>query len=145
MIRSLWSKIGGFLALLGIAVAGYVWIGQLIAPPHWCVLGERFNCAAVSQSQFGWVDGVFGLVGIPFFHISNALIAIPIFFLVGVGFFWFYRSVRWRLWLRALCGLSLVYALILLYLAIFTLGALCIFCLALDAIILGLVIASWKL
>src|SRR3989344_7564651 len=122
MARSFWVKLGSLLALTGLLVAGYLWVQQLFAPPHWCVLGERFNCSIVSQSQFGWMDGVFGLVGIPFFHISHALAVIPVFLFLGVGFFWLYRSARWVVWLRLVGTASLVYAALLLYLAIFTLG-----------------------
>ncbi len=124
----------GILASTAITVEKF----QLLENPNRgfiCDLNPVISCGSVMQTEqastFGFMNPIIGLVGFP------VVVVIGVALLAGAAF------RRW-FWIGMFAGLSLgvFFAYYLLYESIFTIGALCPYCLTVDVV---LTVAWWYL
>lgn len=128
-----------------------------------CNFGELLNCDVVNKGEYSTVDGVVNLVldnvlgghHYLYFPVPNAAVSVVVFLFFFGAAMRLYRGRSYfgmgeRMVVRVLgllIGLSWVYALILIYIEWRVLQSWCVFCLALDVVMLVIayaVISLWR-
>jgi len=136
---------------------------------EFCNLSEGFDCGIVNKSPYANVDGIFYLMTIdfgwdvPLFNLSDVnlffdlltsnaflgfLTLVFAFFLVRAnykkrGLFWIDKKGTLK-WLRIIFTFGVVYGGYLFLIQHSILKTYCIFCLALDAVLLTLLVTVWS-
>lgn len=128
---------------------------------RFCNFGKSFSCDIVNKGEYSTVDGVANLAlslvfGANFYlniPIPNSLISVMVF-----GFMFFvahnlqkkksFLGMREGALLKAMQGImvaSILYALFLIYIEAAVLYSWCLFCLALDAVMLVMAVAVFRM
>ena len=151
---SLWLMV---VSILGLLISLFL-LYQHYSPEEstFCNFGASFNCDIVNKGEYSNVDGVFNLMlrmmfgGYYYFDIPipNSLISVIVFiFIIGAAikirnnknYFGMNQKTIISV-LKVLMILSILYALFLVYIEYAILQFWCIFCLALDAVI---ILSTW--
>ena len=142
--------VASFLALLVSAYLLYTHYSSETS--SWCNLGESLNCDIVNKGEYSTIDGPLNLVLGTYLNIPvpNALVSILVFLIILAlavalrrGTSWYGLAPAQMLALvRSLLGLSILYALFLVYIEAYVLYTWCIVCLVLDAVIVVAAIAA---
>ena len=146
-------KLIAIFSILAVLISIYL-AYQHFAPEgsSWCNIGKYFSCDIVNKSEFSTIDGVFNLFLKIIFDrdfywylpIPNALISILIFLFILIGSIKLQHSNSYLFMqkhtfiniVRYIMISSIIYAAFLVYIEAQILKSWCIFCLALDALIL---------
>jgi len=135
-----------------------------------CTFGDSFNCGIVNKSPYANLDGIFYLLtldfGIPlpaslmtisdanvFFDLitSNAFLGfltlLFLLFLAKANYknqkFWFIEKNKTLKWLKGITLFGVIYGFYLFLIQHFILKTYCIFCIALDIVLITLLILVW--
>lgn len=128
---------------------------------RFCNFGKSFSCDIVNKGEYATVDGVLNLAlsmvfGANFYlniPIPNSLISVIVFGFLGFAAYHLQKKKKF-LGMREKTGIkvmrwiivaSILYALFLIYIEAAVLYSWCIFCLALDAVMVVMAIAVFKL
>lgn len=139
-----------FLAILDSIYLTYLHYSE---ESSFCDISASLNCDVVNRGEFSTLDGVinhfFGTyIVLP---IPNAVISIVVFLIIYLCLYLLYSGKRiFNIrqghilnFVKSLLIISIIYALILIYIEAFILYTFCILCLALDILIILTTIGVW--
>ena len=126
-----------------------------------CNFGESFSCDIVNKGEYSTIDGEINLImsmlfgGYYFIYlpIPNSIISFFIFLFITGGIIKLYKNKTYfgmkgeKIFkiIKILLVLSLIYALFLVYIEAAIIKSWCIFCLALDTLILIMVVTIFSM
>jgi len=135
-----------------------------------CTFGDSFDCGIINKSPYANLDGISYLLAIyfalpiplinfadvnPFFDLitSNAFLGfltlLLLFFLVKANYkeqkFWFIEKNKTFKWMKGITLFGVIYGFYLFLIQHFILKTYCIFCIALDIVLIALLFIVWKI
>jgi len=158
------------ILIVGLAVSAFLAYEHFSpSASEFCSFGEGLDCGIVNKSPYANLDGIFYLLAIDyeiywaFFNVSDIH---PILDFLTMNAFWgfltllfvillntkyknrdflFFTKERNVYWIRGILAFGMLYGLYLIYIQHYILQTWCIFCLALDAVLLSANITAWRI
>lgn len=136
------QKILVVISILALLVSAYLLYQHYSSGSSFCDIGENLNCDIVNKGIYSDVDGVFNyLFGTELsLPIPNALLSIVFFLFILISSLISQRyktQKRISKITRVLFALALIYTLLLFHIQVDVLKTFCVFCLALDVLIIA--------